>query len=80
MIAKVTTDKKFTAASAHKPFGHSAFAYEIVGGPKSWIPNTGLLNVAFYRQHKYGGHFAGLDAPDALAADLREFFPANWSQ
>ena len=33
-----------------------------------------LHNVVHWSEFDRGGHFAALEAPDLLAADLREFF------
>lgn len=74
---KLAQDRAFTRSGAHKPFGHSAFPYELAGGPKAWIGGMGM-NMVFYRTHDFGGHFAALDAPDVLAKDLRDFFTQHW--
>ncbi|KAF8334602.1 Alpha/Beta hydrolase protein [Cantharellus anzutake] len=56
--------------------GISAFPYEIVIHPRSWIENCG--SVVQYNTHTRGGHFPALDNPDALIADLRELITAYW--
>ncbi|KAN0061559.1 hypothetical protein ACQY0O_006406 [Thecaphora frezii] len=60
-----------------KPFGHSAFPYEILGGPRSWIPRSSF-NLIHFRQHQYGGHFAALDNPQGLLEDVAEFANRHW--
>jgi hypothetical protein len=37
-----------------------------------WARTTG--NLRFYHRHDEGGHFAAWEKPQALVADLREFF------
>jgi hypothetical protein len=31
-------------------------------------------NVTFWREHDRGGHFATMERPEAIVADIREFF------
>ena len=33
-----------------------------------------VANVQFYKEHSKGGHFAAVERPDELVADLREWF------
>ena len=40
-------------------------------GAMAWVETT--ANLVFFRQHERGGHFAALEYPDALLADLEEF-------
>ncbi|KAK0550599.1 hypothetical protein OC846_003615 [Tilletia horrida] len=56
---KMGKDKEWASLLKKKPYGHSSFPYELLGGPKSWIERTGV-NLVFYRQHDEGGHFAAL--------------------
>ncbi|KAL9931573.1 hypothetical protein V8E36_009570 [Tilletia maclaganii] len=66
-------DKAWNKDLHDKPYGHSSFAYELLGGPQAWIKRTGV-NLVFYREHSEGGHFAALDNPEGLARDLKDFF------
>ncbi|KAK0563492.1 hypothetical protein OC844_002203 [Tilletia horrida] len=71
-------DKEWTRDLRDKPYGHSSFPYELLGGPRSWIPRTGV-NLVWYREHNEGGHFAALDNPEGLARDLKDFFSRFYS-
>lgn len=54
-----------------KPFGYSLFSKELMPSPKAWVETTGELT--FFRQHDAGGHFAALEKPREMWADLEEF-------
>ncbi|CEJ57229.1 hypothetical protein PMG11_05930 [Penicillium brasilianum] len=60
----------------HKPFGFSYFPRELAPLPRSWVETTG--NLVFWGQHQKGGHFAALERPDALKADLTKFVEQVW--
>lgn len=77
LFQKLAKDHKFTAPAKHKPYGHSSFPWELGGSPKAWIPRLNV-NLQSVKEHAYGGHFAALDNPNALASDLREFFTAHF--
>ncbi|KAE8386397.1 Alpha/Beta hydrolase protein [Aspergillus alliaceus] len=59
-----------------KPFGYSYFPYELFPVPKAWVETTG--NLVFWREHQKGGHFAALEKPRELKADLMEFVEQVW--
>ena len=52
-------DKRVTALGSKKPYGYSAFPWELVNPPKAWIPRNNV-NFVYYKRHTYGGHFAAL--------------------
>ncbi len=54
-----------------KSLGYSWFPKELNPIPRAWIETTGYL--VFYRQHEKGGHFAALERPEELWADIDEF-------
>ena len=54
------------------PFGVSSFPREIALPPMDWM--RAIANVQFYKEHETGGHFPAVECPDALVADLREWF------
>ncbi|KAK5459550.1 hypothetical protein LTS15_003679 [Exophiala xenobiotica] len=56
---------------SNKPLGYSWFPKEINPIPRAWIETTG--NLVFYRQHDKGGHFAALERPNDLWADVDDF-------
>lgn len=54
------------------PFGVCIFPKEIAIPPKDWM--QAIANVQFHREHEAGGHFPAVECPNALVADLREWF------
>ena len=54
------------------PFGLSHFPKELSIPPMDWVQAIG--NIQFYREQEAGGHFAAVECPDALVADLRDWF------
>ncbi|KAK0769538.1 hypothetical protein LTR91_020100 [Friedmanniomyces endolithicus] len=59
-----------------KPSGYSLFPKELVPVPKSWAAAT--ANIVSYAQHQKGGHFAALEQPAELLADVEEWVPKAW--
>jgi pimeloyl-ACP methyl ester carboxylesterase len=59
-----------------KPTGFSFFPYELFPGIKSVLEKN--CNLVFYRQHDQGGHFAALERPAELWADVQEFADKAW--
>ncbi|CAM1504649.1 Fc.00g022400.m01.CDS01 [Cosmosporella sp. VM-42] len=60
----------------HKPFGYSWFPYEIAPIPRAWAATTG--NMVWSRHHQKGGHFAALEQPAVLLADIEDFLRQVW--
>jgi microsomal epoxide hydrolase len=54
------------------PTAYAAFPREIVRPPRSWAER--VYNIQRWTPMPAGGHFAALEEPEALAADLRAFF------
>jgi microsomal epoxide hydrolase len=54
------------------PTGYAAFPREILLPPRSWAER--VFNIQRWTVMPRGGHFAALEEPELLAADLREFF------
>lgn len=54
------------------PTAYAAFPGEIVRPPRSWAER--MYNIRRWTVMPAGGHFAALEEPDALAADVRAFF------
>ncbi|KAJ6573944.1 Alpha/Beta hydrolase protein [Mycena vulgaris] len=52
------------------PMLFSLFEFDIMFWPKEYVERVG--NLVLYKEHDFGGHFAGLDNPPALIEDLRE--------
>lgn len=56
---------------APKMLGFSWFPMDVAPVPISWIGETG--NLVWWKRHEVGGHFAALERPKVLWADLQEF-------
>ncbi|KAF2835079.1 alpha/beta-hydrolase [Patellaria atrata CBS 101060] len=61
-----------------KPLGYSFFPYEVAPMPKSWVAETG--NLVWHREHENGGHFAALEKPEELLADVEDFVASVWNK
>jgi pimeloyl-ACP methyl ester carboxylesterase len=59
-------------ARVEVPSGYAAFPKEIVRPPRAWAEK--VFNIQRWTVMPAGGHFAALEEPEALAADLRAFF------
>ncbi|KAJ7094243.1 Alpha/Beta hydrolase protein [Mycena crocata] len=62
--------EEYTKAPTDAPMLFSQFEYNIGFWPEEYAGRVG--NLVSYRFHNFGGHFAGLDNPPALIADIRE--------
>jgi pimeloyl-ACP methyl ester carboxylesterase len=54
------------------PVGFAHFPKEINHPPRTWLERT--FNVAQWTDMPSGGHFAAMEEPELLAADIRRFF------
>ncbi|MFM0688500.1 epoxide hydrolase [Paraburkholderia strydomiana] len=54
------------------PVGFARFPKEISRPPRSWLERT--FNVVQWTDMPSGGHFAAMEKPDLLAAEIRAFF------
>jgi pimeloyl-ACP methyl ester carboxylesterase len=54
------------------PVGFARFPKEISRPPRSWLERT--FNVVQWTDMPGGGHFAAMEKPDLLAAEIRAFF------
>ncbi len=54
------------------PTGFAAFPGEILQSPRHWV--EAAYNLVHYTEMPSGGHFAALEEPDHLLADIRAFF------
>jgi microsomal epoxide hydrolase len=59
-------------ARVEVPMGHAAFPREIVRPPRAWAER--VFDVRRWTAMPAGGHFAALEEPEALAAEVRAFF------
>ena len=55
------------------PTGVSLFPHEIFQPTRAWVERQ-LTDLRFWREHDSGGHFAAMERPAELVADVREFF------
>ncbi|TKA74466.1 hypothetical protein B0A55_05240 [Friedmanniomyces simplex] len=60
-----------------KPSGYSLFPKELVPVPRTWA--AGTANIVSYGQHQKGGHFAAMEQPAELLADVEEWVPKAWN-
>ncbi|GAB7365446.1 hypothetical protein MBLNU230_g6520t1 [Neophaeotheca triangularis] len=63
----------------NKPFGYSFFPLELMPTPKSWAAEK-VGELMFYGQHTTGGHFAAMEQPKVLLADVEEWAAKAWKQ
>ncbi|MBB5402862.1 epoxide hydrolase family protein [Paraburkholderia youngii] len=54
------------------PVGFALFPKEINHPPRSWLERT--FNVVQWSEMPAGGHFAAMEKPELLAAEIRKFF------
>ena len=59
-------------ARAEVPAGYAAFPKEIVRPPRAWAEK--VFNIQRWTVMPSGGHFAAMEEPEALAAEIRAFF------
>ncbi|MBB3087062.1 epoxide hydrolase family protein [Geodermatophilus sabuli] len=55
------------------PAGVSLFPHEIFQPPREWVQQQ-FPDLRLWHEHDRGGHFAAMEQPDLLVADVREFF------
>ena len=56
------------------PTAYASFPAEILHPPRAWAERAS--NITRWTAMPAGGHFAALEEPEALAADIRAFFRA----
>jgi microsomal epoxide hydrolase len=61
-----------------KPFGFSYFPKELIPVPIIWAKQTG--DLMWSKIHEKGGHFAALEEPEELLADVEEWMKAAWKK
>lgn len=62
----------FTQGRVEVPTGCAIFPKEIYKHPRSWLERT--YNVTHWTEMPRGGHFAAMEEPELLVADVRDFF------
>lgn len=78
----ITSSERFYFEKARKPTleltyvrvptGFASFVNDIIPAPRTFAER--FFNVQRWTEMPHGGHFAALEVPGALAAQLREFF------
>ncbi|KAJ7789451.1 Alpha/Beta hydrolase protein, partial [Mycena olivaceomarginata] len=63
---------EYTKPPTDAPMLYSIYAYNILLWPQEYVEKVG--NLVSYKEHDFGGHFAGLDNPPALIEDIREMW------
>ncbi|KAI4723143.1 alpha/beta-hydrolase [Aureobasidium sp. EXF-10727] len=66
------------AKPSGKPQGYSYFPFEISPTPVSWVKETG--NFVHVASHDKGGHFAAMERPEDLWADVEGFVKEAWGK
>jgi pimeloyl-ACP methyl ester carboxylesterase len=59
-------------AGAKVPAGFAMFSKDLSHPPREWAER--FFDVHRWREMPRGGHFAALEEPELLAAEIREFF------
>ncbi|CAJ2501522.1 Uu.00g043750.m01.CDS01 [Anthostomella pinea] len=59
-----------------KPSGYSFFPRELNPVPRSWAEAS--CNLVSYSGHSSGGHFAAMEHPNELLADVEEYVKKAW--
>jgi pimeloyl-ACP methyl ester carboxylesterase len=70
--ARVQPLKFATGERILPPLGFAAFPGEVAVPPREWVER--VYNLQSWTAMKRGGHFAAMEQPQALAADIRNFF------
>ena len=69
---RITREEMVPTPRLETPVGYADFPKEVAVPPFSWITQT--YNVVQRTGMPKGGHFAALEQPDLLIADIRKFF------
>jgi microsomal epoxide hydrolase len=54
------------------PSGIARFPKEIMRFPRSWVEQV-FSNIRHWQEYPKGGHFAAMEQPQSLVADIRAF-------
>ena len=63
---------RFDPGYVETPTGYACFPRDNVTPPQEWVRRA--YNLTRYTAFEHGGHFAALERPDDLVADIRAFF------
>ncbi|KAK2601880.1 hypothetical protein QQS21_004567 [Conoideocrella luteorostrata] len=79
-IARISVVANMSALKlpyVEKPSGYSCFAHNILPVSKRWAAMS--CNLVSFKKHDHGGHFAPLEKPSELLADVEEFIWKVWA-
>jgi microsomal epoxide hydrolase len=69
---RLASENIATVSRLKTPVGYADFPKDVAVPPFSWITRT--YNIVQKTHMPRGGHFAALEQPDLLVADIRKFF------
>jgi pimeloyl-ACP methyl ester carboxylesterase len=72
--ARPSTMKPWTGGGKPAPLGFALFPKEINVPPRAWVERSLGVKVAHWTEMPRGGHFAAMEQPGFLVADVRAFF------
>ena len=72
-LAKTVLERKISPSVA---VGASCFPKDVGYAPRWWAEANSFSNIVFWREHKKGGHFASVEVPELLIADVQEWASA----
>ena len=64
----------FASTGRPAPLGFALFPKEINVPPRAWVERAAGKQMIHWTEMPRGGHFAALETPELLAADVRQFF------
>jgi len=73
---RVSKDRLPPGGRVQCPTGFADFPKEFLRAPRAWVERA--YNIVHWTPMPRGGHFAALEAPELLAADIRAFFRSAW--
>ncbi|KAJ6445435.1 IQ calmodulin-binding motif [Purpureocillium lavendulum] len=76
IVSQITGMNAIKLPYIEKPCGYSMFADEILAVPRSWA--TKSCNLVTFKHHDRGGHFAAMEQPGELLADVEEYVAKAW--
>jgi pimeloyl-ACP methyl ester carboxylesterase len=70
--SRLTIEDMVPTPHMETPVGYADFPKDVAVPPFSWITQT--YNIVQKTDMPKGGHFAALEQPDLLVADIQKFF------
>jgi pimeloyl-ACP methyl ester carboxylesterase len=69
-----STMTPFESSAPRAPLGFALYPREIGVPPRAWLERSLGKRLVHWTEMPRGGHFAALETPELLAADIRKFF------